>query len=300
MSKVTELGYLGLSISNLDRWKAYACEIVGMELFDEGEGDRVYLRMDEWHHRITLHLGGDDDLAYAGWRVAGPTEFAAMAENLKKAGIDFRRGTAEEAAERRVMGILKTVDPAGNGVEIFWGPQVDSHKPFHPGRPMFGRFVTGTQGMGHFVVNQPDPEAAIRFYEALGFVGSVEYEIPLPNRAVLKPVFMHVNERQHSLAFAPAPVGKRAHHIMIEYTNLKDLGIAHDLVRARKIDVAMQLGMHSNDEQLSFYCSNPSGWTWELGWGGCQAQPQQQYHTRDVFGHAPEAEGYALDLPMNG
>ena len=82
MPRVTELGYVGLSISQLAQWKAYACEIVGMELIDEGEGDRVYLRMDEWHHRIALHADGRDDLAYLGFRVAGPDEFSAMAEKL--------------------------------------------------------------------------------------------------------------------------------------------------------------------------------------------------------------------------
>lgn len=300
MSNVTELGYVGLSISDLDRWKAYACEISGMEFLDEGEGDRVYLRMDEWHHRITLHIDGGDDLAYLGLRVAGPREFAAMAEKLESAGIAFRRGSQKEAAERRVMDVLKLADTGGNPLEIFWGPQVDAHKPFHPGRPMFGRFLTGANGMGHCAVMVPELGAAIRFYETLGFVGAIEYEIPMPDGAVVKPVFMHVNGRQHTLAFLPGTEGKRINHLMVEYTHLKDLGIAHDLVRARKVPVAMQLGMHSNDEMLSFYNVNPSGWAWELGWGACDAQPQQAYHLRDVFGHAPEGTGYGLDLPMDG
>jgi 2,3-dihydroxyethylbenzene 1,2-dioxygenase len=32
MSKVTELGYMGLSVSNLDAWKDYAAGIVGMDI----------------------------------------------------------------------------------------------------------------------------------------------------------------------------------------------------------------------------------------------------------------------------
>lgn len=45
MSVVTELGYLGLSVSDLAAWRAYAAEVAGMEVVDEGEGDRLYLRM---------------------------------------------------------------------------------------------------------------------------------------------------------------------------------------------------------------------------------------------------------------
>lgn len=299
MSRVTELGYLGLSVSKLSDWKEYATRIVGMELVDEGETDRVYLRMDQWHHRITLHADGGDDLSYMGWRVPGPVELDELAQKLERERIAFRRGTEAEAHERRVLGLLKMTDPGGIGVEVFYGPQVDSHKPFHPGRPMFGRFLTGEQGLGHCIVRELDCEAAVRFYQALGLSGSVEYKLQLPNGMVAAPIFMHVNGRQHSIAFGMGPAEKRVNHLMIEYTNLKDLGYAHDAIRKRKIDVALQLGMHSNDEALTFYCANPSGWVWELGWGARETPKQQEHHVRDVFGHGPEATGYGLDLDLS-
>ena len=42
MVQVTELGYMGLGVKDLDEWKAFATDIIGMELADEGERDRVY------------------------------------------------------------------------------------------------------------------------------------------------------------------------------------------------------------------------------------------------------------------
>ena len=297
MSKVTELGYLGLSISDIEKWKAFACGIVGMEFVDEGEKDRFYLRMDEWHHRIILHVDGGDDLAYMGFRVAGPRELAAMAETLAKADIKFRIGTEEEENKQRVLGLLKLADPAGNPIEIFWGPQVDMHKPFHPGRPMFGRFLTGSQGMGHVLIAHKDLEAATRFYETLGFVGAPEYKFTLPDgRVVRQPVFMHVNERQHTMAFGLVPEGKRINHLMIEYTNLKDLGIAHDVTKAWDVPIAKHLGMHTNDQQLTYYPVTPSGWAWELGWGGRQAMPQTECYIYDMFGHEPGPPEYGLAI----
>lgn len=298
MGRVTELGYLGLSVSDLDAWKAYAAGLVGMELVDEGEGDRVYLRMDKWHHRITLHADGGDDLLYLGWRVAGPVEFDALVAKLRDNGVDLRIASDEECAERRVLGLAKMVDPGGNPTEIFFGPQVDSWRPFHPGRPMFGRFVTGDEGVGHCILRQDDVPAAARFYQLLGFNGSVEYRLPLPNGMIATPFFMHANDRQHSVAFGLGPMEKRINHLMIEYTELDDLGLAHDAVRQRKIDVALQLGKHANDEALTFYCANPSGWLWELGWGAKKTGTQQEYYTRDIFGHGNEASGYGMDIPL--
>ncbi|HAC33091.1 MAG TPA: hypothetical protein DCF45_01100, partial [Gammaproteobacteria bacterium] len=63
MVEITELGYIGISVSDAEAWKAYATEVVGFELVEEdGETDRFYLRMDEMHHRIVvITVGVDDD-----------------------------------------------------------------------------------------------------------------------------------------------------------------------------------------------------------------------------------------------
>jgi 2,3-dihydroxyethylbenzene 1,2-dioxygenase len=298
MTGVTELGYLGLSVSDLDAWKRFACGIAGMEYVDEGEGDRAYLRMDKWHHRIALHRDGGDDLAYLGWRVAGPREFDELIDKLVSQNIPVDTSTDDEALERHVLGLAKLKDPGGNPTEIFYGPQVDNHRPFHPGRPMFGRFVTGSEGVGHCILRQDDVPAAVRFYELLGLRGSVEYRLTLPNGMVATPYFMHCNDRQHSVAFGLGPMEKRINHLMLEYNELDDLGLAHDMVREQKIDVALQLGKHANDEALTFYCANPSGWLWEFGWGAKKAGPQQEHYLRDLFGHGNEAEGYGMDIPL--
>ncbi len=76
MVQVTELGYMGLGVKGFAVWKEFATKILGMELAEDGESDRCYLRTDYWHHRVVLHNNGSDDLEYLGFRVAGPDEFA--------------------------------------------------------------------------------------------------------------------------------------------------------------------------------------------------------------------------------
>lgn len=299
MATVTELGYLGITVSDGDAWRRYATEVVGMELVDEGEANRFYLRMDHWHHRICVTVDGTDELDYVGWRVAGPLELDALSAKLETAGIAFAVASDAERAERRVLGLLKLADPGGNATEIFYGPQVDSYKPFHPGRPMFGRFVTGDQGLGHCILAQQDIAAALRFYQLIGLIGAVDYRLDLPGGIVGEPVFMHVNSRQHSMAFGLGPMERRIHHLMIEYTDIKDLGRAHDIVRKRGIPVALQLGMHANDEALSFYNANPSGWLFELGWGGRAPLAQQEHYKHDLFGHGSEVKGYGVDFDLS-
>jgi 2,3-dihydroxybiphenyl 1,2-dioxygenase len=293
MVQVTELSYMGIGVKDIGAWKEFATAVVGLELVDEGERDRCYLRMDYWHHRLILHEDRSDDVLYLGWRVAGGEEFAEMQQQLSAAGIRFRVGSEEEAAERRVLEILKLEDPDGHPTEIFHGPEVQFAKPFHPGRPMHGRFKTGAGGLGHCIVRQKDMKAAYRFYRALGMRGGVEYKIAMGPR-VLTPVFMHCNERDHSIAFGISGLERRINHLMIEVDNLDDVGLTHDLVRSRNIPVTISLGKHSNDHMYSFYFRNPSGWIWEYGWGARPATHQSEYYVTDVYGHQFEAGGFDL------
>jgi 2,3-dihydroxyethylbenzene 1,2-dioxygenase len=296
MSTVSELGYVGLSVSDANAWRSYATRILGMEAFDEGEADRFYLRMDLWHHRLVVHSGGNDDIAYVGWRVAGPAEFAALKDKLAAAGHQVRIACDGEARERRVLGLMKLVDPAGVPTEIFFSPRVDAHKPFHPGRPLFGKFRTASEGMGHIMFREPDLDAAIRFYSLLGFSGGIEYLQKTPDGGVLPSVFMHCNDRQHTIAMVPGGP-RNLLHMMFTYAEIEDFGQTYDLARQHEIDICATLGMHANDRSMSFYMASPSGFIVEPGWGGC-VPDQQQHHVSDVFGHDLEAGQYVGNIPF--
>ena len=290
MAHVTELGYLGIGAKDLDAWKEFATNLFGMEYVAGDEDDRFFLRYDYWHHRIEVRRDDSDDLMFLGLRVAGPDEFGEMQHQLGDAGIPFQVGSEEEASARRVLELLSVVDPAGNRVEIFHGPQVDYARPFHPGRPMHGRFKTDAGGMGHCLVRQDDLKEAFRFYRALGMRGSIEYKVRTPG-GVLTPYFMHCpapNDRDHTIAFG-LPTSRRIDHVMFEMERLDDVGLAYDLITRAGVPVPISLGKHSNDHMFSFYCRNPSGWMCEYGWGARPPTAQSEYYTSDSFGHVYDA-----------
>ena len=132
MTAVTELGYVGLGVSDTDAWKHFAGHVLALEV-DEID-DQCFLRMDYWHHRIVLIADGSDDVRFLGLRVAGADEFGQMQKHLTAAGVAYSVGSEEEAAERFVLEVLKLNDPGDNAIEIFHGPEVQYHRPFHPGR----------------------------------------------------------------------------------------------------------------------------------------------------------------------
>ncbi len=284
MRGVTELGYVRFGVSNLAQWREFAEQLIGLEAFSEGNDKQLFLRNDNWHHRLELVEDGSDDLLGAGLRVAGAAEFADMQRTLSEAGIAFELGSAELANERHVLEVMTLRDPADNPIEIFHGPRVDAHKPFYPGRRMFGRFLTGEGGVGHMILRNAGLEEAYRFYSVLGMRGGVEYKVPLPDGGHAEVLFMHCNERDHTFAFGP-PSKKSINHLMLEVDNLDDVMMTQELVEASAYPVTISLGRHANDHMLSFYFASPSQWMVEIGCAGRPATHQSEYYTRDTYGH---------------
>lgn len=288
MSEVTELGYVTVGVSDLSAWDQFAASILGLEVVPGEAAGTRYLRMDYWHHRIRLVEDGSDDVQALGLRLAGVLEFRAMAQRLKDAGLPVRIGSAAEAEALRVLEVMFVDDPNGYPVELFHGPLVQYDLPFHPGRRMHGRYKTAGGGFGHMMLNRRAEFDEIHaFYTLLGLSGGVEYKIPLPH--LPQPVelmFLHCNQRQHTLAFGP-PGDKRVNHIMFEVERMEDVGLAYDLVAQAGIPLIIEPGSHANDQMYSFYFKNPSGFMSEIGWGGRQPTGQSEYYQRDSFGHAP-------------
>ncbi|MCW1384906.1 VOC family protein [Novosphingobium sp. KCTC 2891] len=291
MSEVTELGYVTIGVSDLAAWDQFAAQVLGLEVVPGEDAGTRYLRMDYWHHRITLVEDGADDLMALGLRVAGVLEFREIARRLDAASVPYRIGTPAEAEARKVLEILFLEDPNGYPIELFHGPLVQYDLPFHPGRRMHGGFKTAGGGFGHMMLNRrAEFEAIHAFYALLGLRGGVEYKIMLPGApGPVELMFLHCNQRQHTLAFGQ-PAEKRINHLMFEVEQMQDVGLAYDVVRHSGIPVIIEPGSHANDQMYSFYFKNPSGFMNEIGWGGREPTGQSEYYQRDAFGHAPVME----------
>lgn len=268
MVNVRALGYLGIEVSDLDRWAAFATDILGLAIAGRGPGGTLYLQMDERHHRIALHPGPADDLAYNGWETGSAAELAAIGDQLRAAGTSFEIGTPELCAERAVEGLLWFRDPSGIRTEVFFGAHAAS-APFVSPRPISG-FVAGEQGLGHSVFAVDDPDATLRFYrDVLGLRVSDFMSFDPQPGVTLSMTFMHCNERHHSLAFMQRPnAPRRLSHLMIEVGTIDDVGTTFELCEQRGVPIAMTLGRHTNDWMFSFYATSPSGFMIEYGYGG--------------------------------
>ena len=155
---IEALNYIGFTSPNHKEWEVFGPEVLGVQLTDPAPDGGVRMRIDDAAHRLTIHPGDADDVAYLGWGVAGPAALSEAIARLEAEGVEVHTALAELAAERGVTALAWFTDLFGFRHELTWG-QVTLPSTFRPGRPVSG-FLTGDQGIGHAVLVIPDLEAA--------------------------------------------------------------------------------------------------------------------------------------------
>nr|WP_211359888.1 VOC family protein [Actinocorallia herbida] len=232
------------------------------------EGDdpeSVYFRLDHYPPRLVVSPGDEPAMTAMGFEVMHERDLAEVAAAVEREGIKVTAGTEAECAERRVNGFVRFQDPAGNPVELFYGPVLDHVRPWTP--LVTSGFVTGDMGMGHVIVTAEDVAQEFDFYtRVLGFV----------ERNTAGPTyFMGCNARHHTFGIAPRPGPGQLVHIMVEAGSLDDVGLALD--RAADLDIPMMntLGKHTNDHMVSFYVYSPEFYAIEFGWNGLRVEREE-------------------------
>ncbi|WP_063017108.1 VOC family protein [Nocardia nova] len=287
MTEVVGLGYVGLYATDLQAWRTYGTEVLGLQEVSATEScdETVLLRADEQAWRFAIHRGPAGGAAYIGWEVTDRNALDTLAERLSAAGVAVAEDAAC-AAVRGVEGLLHCTDPDGHRLEFFYGARIPK-QPFLS--PRGNRFVTGDLGLGHVFFFVTDLASAKQFYlETLGF--RLSDTIEFHGRQVH---FLHVNPRHHSLAFVQNnELAPALGHFMLEVTDIDAVGRTLDEVENRGVPLTETLGRHTNDLAISFFMANPSGSEVEFGYDGRLVDDAtwrvSSYDATSVWGHHRE------------
>ncbi|HZP45675.1 MAG TPA: VOC family protein [Candidatus Binataceae bacterium] len=291
MASVTQMGYLGLNVSDVAQWERFATEILGLQAAGEAPDGARLLRMDENHHRFILQQNAADDLAFIGWEVSDEPALRELAGQLRAAGVEVRTGSPELAQARGVVELLQFKDPNGIASEAYFGPLMNFQEPFQSPRPISG-FETGIMGLGHMVIRVDDAAQSLHFYrDLLGMKISdlVDMRMRRGQPFGLSITFLHCNPRHHTLAFGQLPGTKRLHHFMLQVRTIDDVCSTMYLCEDRGVPIAATLGRHTNDHMVSFYLRTPSGFEVEYGYGARVIDDAvwkvQRHESGSIWGH---------------
>jgi len=259
---IRALGYTVIETCDLDGWREFACDVLGLMATPGPEGDgALHFRLDDRPLRIRVEQGEREGLVAAGWEMRDRADFDSALARLQSSGVEVEIASEEDCAKRCARGVARFRDPAQNPHELYYGTIHDHQRFVSPVGG--GGFETGELGLGHVVLPAPDLEPCRElFTKVLGFRVSDTLQGPV------SLAFLRCNPRHHSLAFASFPHPTGLVHIMLELKSLDDVGYTLDRVQAAGLHLSATLGKHTNDQMLSFYVRSPSGFDIEVGCEG--------------------------------
>lgn len=289
------LGYIVIETNKFADWRRFGRDAIGMHL-DETLPEVMRFRLDDHQCRFLLQRGPAEDVTALGWQLDDHDTLDEILRRVTRHGVPVTEGAPEEAALRGVERLVRIPGPNRLTQELF----TRAHTTDSPLTMVSGGFVTGDCGMGHVAITSKKPHQMRGYYDTVLDARLTDYIDETINGVKLKIRFLRVNERHHSVAVASVnrlplnPIRTRIQHLNIEVAELDDMTAAYQRVKDLGFDMALSIGQHTNDRELSFYAVTPSGFEWEVGWKPIhinEATWQPSVHQGiSIWGHTREGQ----------
>ena len=288
----THMGYLVIETEKFAEWRRFGEDAIGMHC-DQLSAEHMRFRIDAHECRFLLQRGPAEDVTTIGWHLDRHDTFDEVTRRVATAGVPVVEGTDEEAALRGVERLVRFPGPNGLTQEVF----TTAKSTVTPPHVIRGGFVTGAAGVGHVAITSTKPAQLHGYYATVFDARLSDYIDETISGMKLKIRFLRVNERHHSVAIAAVrglpinPIRTRVQHVNIQAAELDDMVDSYQRVTALGFDVALAIGQHTNDRELSFYAASPSGFEWEVGWNPIVVDETtwvpSAYQGISIWGHTP-------------
>ena len=289
------LGYVVVETDKFADWKRFGRDAIGMHL-DDMAPDTARFRLDANECRLLLRRGPAEDIVTLGWHLDDHLTFDEISRRIVDHGVPTVEGPEEDAKLRGVERFLRFPGPHGLTQEIYTTARTAPLPLDIPG----SGFVTGAGGLGHVALTTKKPHLVRGFYNHVFDARLSDYIDETISGMKLKIRFLRVNERHHSVAIASVdalpinPIRTRVQHVNVQVATLDDMVASYQRVKQLGFDMALSVGQHTNDKELSFYALTPSGFEWEVGWNPIivdEATWQPTTHQGiSIWGHTPEGQ----------
>jgi 2,3-dihydroxybiphenyl 1,2-dioxygenase len=290
------LGYIVIETQKFSDWRRFGRDAIGMHL-DDTSTDAMRFRLDDNACRFLLRRGPAEDVTALGWQLDDHETFDTVLRRVRNHGVPLTEATAEQAALRGVERLVRFPGPNGLAQEVFTRARTGA-TPLQLATP--GGFVTGAAGLGHVAVTTTRPHQVRGYYDSVFDARLSDYIDETISGVKFKIRFLRVNERHHSVAIAAAnrlrlnPIRTRVQHLNVQVADLDDMTAAYQRVKELGFRMALGVGQHTNDKELSFYAVTPSGFEWEVGWNPIVVDETTweptAYRGISIWGHTREGQ----------
>lgn len=289
------LGYLAIESEHFGDWRRFGEEAVGMHA-DHVSQHAMRFRLDDHACRFLITRGPAEDVTTMGWHVHDHAAFDRLVARVRDAGVPADDGSTDDAALRGVERLLRLPGPKGITQEVFTTPVLADGAP----RLKASGFVTGRAGMGHVAITSKKPEQMRGYFTNLLDARLSDHIDETIQGVRLRIRFLRVNQRHHSVAIASTrpfrldPVRTRVQHVNVQMAELDDMVDSYTRMGELGFYMALGVGQHTNDRELSYYVTAPSGFEWEVGWNPFEFDAETEatwepatHQGISIWGHTP-------------
>lgn len=249
MIRIVDLRYVRLGTGDLNRAVTFATEIIGLELVGRENG-RAYLRGDDRDHNVSYFEGDPNDHT-TGLEVESFEKLEDAASELETVGVEVRRGTERECAERRVMGFINFHDPTGNSFDLVV-------RPFHSGRRYFPSRDAGITEFSHIGLRTSDAPRDEKFWTS-------HFNIR-PNDWIGTAPLLSFDQVHHRMALFPSNQ-PGIQHVNFQVQTVDDVMRSHYFLRDRQVRIVFGPGRHATSGARFLYFEGPDGVIYEYSCG---------------------------------
>ena len=258
MINLQDIRYVRLATRNVAAATDYAQRILGLELVRK-EGKFTYLRGDDRDHTI-VYYEGDPRETTAAFEVRTADELEAAGVTLDGMKMDARRGTREEAEQRRVDDFVSFRDPSGNNIELVL-------RPHHSGRSYFPSRDAGITGFSHIGLRTTDPVRDEAFWTGV-------CNARVSDRIGAAPL-LRIDEVHHKIALFPSTY-PGVQHINHQVESIDDVMRAWYFLKEQGVKIVFGPGRHPTSSAMFLYFEGPDGMVYEYSTGVRLIKPEDE------------------------
>lgn len=258
MINLQDIRYVRLATRNVAAATDYAQRILGLELVRK-EGKFTYLRGDDRDHTI-VYYEGDPRETTAAFEVRTADELEAAGVTLEGMKMDARRGTREEAEQRRVDDFVAFRDPSGNNIELVL-------RPHHSGRRYFPSRDAGITSFSHIGLRTTDPVRDEAFWTGV-------CNARVSDRIGAAPL-LRIDEVHHKIALFPSTY-PGVQHINHQVESIDDVMRAWYFLKEQGVKIVFGPGRHPTSSAMFLYFEGPDGMVYEYSTGVRLIKPEDE------------------------
>lgn len=268
MIHLHDISYVRLGTRDLDGATRYATDILGLEVGERSRG-AVYFKSDQREHTL-CYLEADPTEQAVAFEVDDLADLDAAGAELERLGHPVRRGSADEAAARKVRDFVVFNDPTGNTIELVWRPQMSSRR-YH------GTRDAGITGFSHVGLCTTDAARDELFWTTV-------CNARVSDHIGVAPL-LRIDEIHHKIALFPA-AHAGIQHINHQVASGDDVQRSFHFMRERGVRVVFGPGRHPTSSARFLYFEGPDGMIYEYSSGVRSIADELLYRERQ-FEFAP-------------